>query len=208
MKVFKLSVLELAAYYEKELSEQQLRIYSEQLAEHLTPDEVVRSVKAYISDPANEFFPRPISKLIALVKSPLSNMEQSQHVASLIKKAAAEKMSSWSTGHYWGKHPESGEDLFYFQGKDQSFWTWREAAENYFGQLGLAIVDHLGGWQRVCEAFNTTQESIVWAQLLKAGEAVLAIYKHEKQNTLPQLPIQKSVLRLVEIKSLNEKTGE
>lgn len=200
---YKVSLLNLSAYYDKVLTDQQIKIYADQLAEFLTPEELTAAVKIYINDPQNEFFPRPISKLISLIKEPLKPIDLTQQAAGLIKQAVVQKQSAWPTGYFWGKHPDSGEDLFYFEGKTKTFWTWREAAEDYFGSLGLAMIDHLGGWQRVCEMFNTTQESVVWAQLLKAGESVIAIYKHERQNTLPELPAKsKEVLKLVSIKTV------
>lgn len=200
---YKVSLLNLSAYYDKVLTDQQIKIYADQLAEFLTPEELTAAVKIYINDPQNEFFPRPISKLIALIKEPLKPIDLTQQAAGLIKQAVVQKQSAWPVGYFWGKHPDSGEDLFYFEGKTKTFLTWREAAEDYFGSLGLAMIDHLGGWQRVCEMFNTTQESVVWAQLLKAGESVIAIYKHERQNTLPELPAKsKEVLKLVSIKTV------
>lgn len=203
MITHKLSLLELAAYYEKALTDEQLRIYSEQLFEYLSESEVRSAVKLYVSNPENEFFPRPISKLISLVKEPLNVQDLSQQAAALIKQAVVDRQSFWTQGYFWGKHPETGEDLFYYEGKTKTHWTWREAAEEYFGSLGLAIVDHMGGWHKVCERFNESPDTVVWPQLLKSGESVQTIYRHEKENTLPALPERsKDVLRLVSIKEI------
>lgn len=196
-------LLKLAAYYGHDLTAAQLEVYADQLSRHLSEVEVNQAMQAYIDDPANEFFPRPISKLIALVKAPVSQVDLSQQAAALIKQAVIDKQSAWTQGYYWGRHPDSGEHVFYFEGRNQNFWTWREAAENYLGSLGLAMVDHMGGWHKVCERFNESPDTVVWPQLLKSGEAIQAIHKHEKQNTLPTLPgTSKDVLKLVTMKEL------
>lgn len=196
-------LLKLAAYYGHDLTAAQLEVYADQLSRHLNEVEVNQAMQAYIDDPTNEFFPRPISKLIALVKAPVSQVDLSQQAAALIKQAVIDKQSAWTQGYYWGRHPDSGEHVFYFEGRNQNFWTWREAAENYLGSLGLAMVDHMGGWHKVCERFNESPDTVVWPQLLKSGEAIQAIHKHEKQNTLPALPgTSKDVLKLVTMKEL------
>lgn len=196
-------LLQLAAYYGHDLTAAQLEVYADQLSRHLTESEMKHAMQAYIDDPANEFFPRPISKLIALIKAPVSQVDLSQQAAALIKQAVIDKQSAWTQGYYWGRHPDTGDHVFYFEGRNQNFWTWREAAENYLGTLGLAMVDHMGGWHKVCERFNESPDTVVWPQLLKSGEAIQSIYKHEQQNTLPALPGKtKDVLKLVSIKEI------
>lgn len=185
---FKNSILRLAAYYGHDLTKAQLEVYTDQLMRCLSPIEANKAVLAYIDDPANTFFPKPISKLIALVKDPLSSTEKSQQALALIKRAVVDRQSYWLSGYYGGKHPDTGEDVFYYVGKTESFWTWREAALDVLGELGLAMVDYFGGWQRVCETFNETQETIIGAQLLKIGEARQMIAYHRKENQLPALP--------------------
>lgn len=205
MSNFKKTILSLAAYYGHDLTKEQLDIYADQLSRSLSESEANSAALKYIDDPTNEFFPRPVSKLIALVKSPVKPADLAQQAAALIKQAVIDKQSSWATGYYWGRHPDTGEHLFYFEGKNQNFWTWREAAENTLGPLGLAIVDHLGGWQKVCERFNESPDTVVWPQLLKSGEAVQSIHKYEKENTLPALPEKsKEVLKLVSVKSIGD----
>lgn len=196
-------LLKLAAYYGHDLTAAQLDIYADQLSRHLNEVELAQAMNLYIDEPSNEFFPRPISKLIALVKAPVSQSDVAQQAAALIKQAVIDKQSAWTQGYYWGRHPETGDHVFYFEGRNQNFWTWREAAENYLGSLGLAMVDHMGGWHKVCERFNESPDTVVWPQLLKSGEAIQSIYKHEQQNTLPTLPGKsKDVLKLVTMKEI------
>lgn len=183
----KKSILSLAAYYGHDLTKEQLDIYTEQLSRNLTEAEAKSAALLYIDNPTNDFFPRPISKLISLVKEPLSASEKSQQALALIKRAVVDRQSYWLSGYYGGKHPDTGEDFFYFVGKTESFWTWREAALDVLGELGLAMVDYFGGWQRVCETFNETQETIIGAQLLKIGEARQMISYHGRENQAPAL---------------------
>lgn len=204
MSGHKIALLKLAAYYEKILTDEQLEIYAEQLATSLTVVESQEAVMKYISHPENEFFPRPVSKLISLIKDPLDNSSKAQQVVSEIRNAILKKGSAWVDGYYWGKHPDSGEDVFYFEGKQNSFWTWKEAAIEYFGESGLAVVDHLGGWQRLCLAFDESPDTVINAQLLRAAEAVMAIYRHGRENQLPQLRSENriQVMNLVSMREI------
>ena len=205
MKEIKILILKLAAYYEKDISDEQLEIYAEQLSRAISVDQLKFAISKYISDPENEFFPRPISKLISLAIDPLSSQTKAQQIASLVKQAIFEKNgSSWTSGYYWGKHPESGDDLFYFEGRTESFWTWREAAVNYFGESGLALVDHLGGWERLCLTYNESPESVMAAQMLRAAEAVIEIRKMNMQNSIPQLNYENNPVKLISIKEIPE----
>ncbi len=204
MIAHKLSILELAAYYEKSLTDQQVKIYSEQLADALTDEEVMLAVKLYYNDPKNEFFPRPVSKLIALVKKPIDNKDQAQNVVNLIKKAVVNHQSRWVEG-YFNHYDNSRQPVWVFYNlKGEIFDSWKEAAKSEIGELGLTLVDQLGGWKRVCERFDQEPEGVVTGQVLRNAESVMNIAEVGKLNEPPSLPEISSlkILNLVKIKQI------
>lgn len=191
----------LSAYYQRPLSDVTLKMYADDLSD-LPLNAVLKAYDGYRRDPKNRTMPLP-AQIRAILDVSLGDHDQVQQALALIKECVIEKQSTWLVGYYWGKHPETGEDLFYFEGKNKTFWTWREAAADYFGPLGLKMVDHVGGWQRVCEMFNENLESVIWSQLLKSGESVVNIHKAGKQDELPQLPKPLiEALKLIEVKTL------
>ena len=85
----KILLVKLASYYEKQLSVEQIQMYSGQLEEFLTDEECSLACKKYIDNSTNEIFPRPISKLIALIKKPITTEDESLDVVSKITDAVA-----------------------------------------------------------------------------------------------------------------------
>lgn len=203
MIAHKLSILELAAYYEKSLTDQQVKIYSEQLAEALTADEAMRAVKLYYNNPENEFFPRPVSKLIALIKKPIENKDQTQNVLNLIKKAVVKYQSSWVDG-YFDRYDDNRIAVWVYYGAGgATFDSWRAAAASELGDLGVAVIERLGGWNQVCQRFNQEPEGVVTGQLTKNIEAIMNIAEVGELEQKPSLPApNSSVLKLMNIKSL------
>lgn len=194
-------IVALSAYYQRPLSDITLKMYASDLA-GLPLNEILKAYDRYRLDPKNRTMPIP-AQIRAMLDVSLGDIDQVQQALALIKKCVIEKQSAWLIGYYWGKHPETGEDLFYYEGNKKTFWSWREAAVDCFGSLGLKMVDHVGGWRRICEMFNENLESVIWSQLLKSGEAVINIHKAGKQDSLPQLPEPMiDAFNLIEIKSL------
>lgn len=199
----KQTILSLAAYYGHDLTKEQVNIYAEQLSRSLTDSETKRAALLYMDNPDNSFFPRPVSKLITIIKDPLDSGSKAQQIVSTVRKAVLEKGMSWTTGYFWGKHPDDGHDVFYFEGRNAAFWSWHEAAMDYIGAAGVAVVRHLGGWERLCSSFDESPDTVINAQMLRAAEAVIEIHKQGRQDILPELTQQgKDVLRLISIKDI------
>lgn len=118
----KVMLVKLAAYYEKTLTDDQIEIYSEQLFEHLTNQELSIACKKYIENAANEFFPRPVSKLIALIKKPIDENDQAVQAASLVLEAVS-----------------------------RFGWPNEAEAMDFIGPLGKMAVKRFCGWIYVCE---------------------------------------------------------
>lgn len=204
MTQFKMAMVKLAAYYEKDLSDEQILMYAEQLNQFLSFEELGLAIKNYINNPENEFFPRPVSKLIALIKKPVDNKDQAQHVINFIKKAAVNHQSSWVQGYFSGYDDNREAVWTYENDKGQQFASWRAAAASEIGDLGLTIVDQLGGWKRVCERFNNEPEGVVVGQLVKNAEAIINIAEVGQLDSKPSLPSPDNrILQLVNIKQLN-----
>lgn len=118
----KKTLVKLAAYYEKILTPEQIDIYSKQLFEYLTIEELTLACKNYIDNPKNEYFPRPISKLIALVKSPIQGDDFAVEIASRVVEAVSR----------YG-------------------WSDQKSAYTYIGSYGIMAVERFGGWLYICE---------------------------------------------------------
>lgn len=203
MKAYKIALLNLAAYYDKVLTDTQLQVYSEQLASALTEAEAQASINLYVNNPQNEFFPKPVSKLIALVKKPVETKDQAQQVTNLIRKAVANHQSTWVQGYFDSYDDDRNPVLTFYNDQNECFNNWRDAARSELGELGLAIVDQLGGWKAVCEKANAEPDGVFTAQTTKTAESVIAIAEVGKLFTAPALPAtNKRLLELVEIKAL------
>ncbi len=155
---FKVALLGLAAYYDKPLTDQQIIMYSDQVSRLLSVDEMKLAAKLYIDDPKNEFFPRPVSKLVELIRKPVSTEDLSQNVVSLLLQAERKFGVHWTDGYFQG-----GETLF--TGKQYSYRTWAEAAISFFGEVGLQIVDRYGGWKNFCMTIYESPDGVIRAQV-------------------------------------------
>jgi hypothetical protein len=168
----KLALLELAAYYEKDLSDEQLKLYGNQLSESLTVEEMYQAMSRYINDPTNEFFPRPVSKLIALVKTPVSNTDVALQATALVFQAHEKFKEVWSEGHF-----VNGEKAY--QGKDCLYTEWKHAAISFFGwELGeviLKVVERYGGWKHLAMQIQEGPEGVVRSQVQKLTDSLLNI---------------------------------
>lgn len=151
-------LVKLAAYYEKELKEEQIQIYSEQLTQNLNESECGLACRLYINDPKNEFFPRPVSKLIALIKTPVSAEDVGQNLSSKLMEAERRYGIHWTEGFF-----QDGKMVY--QGKAMAFDSWRNAALSVFGQTGLQIVDRYGGWKEFCMNVYESPDGVVRAQI-------------------------------------------
>jgi hypothetical protein len=119
-------LVKLAAYYEKKLSDEQIQIYAEQLNEALTSAELSHACKLYINDPTNEFFPRPVSKLIHLIRQPISANDEAVSIADRVVEAIS-----------------------------RFGWANEAEAMSFIGEAGKAAVRRNGGWNYLCSNLGT-----------------------------------------------------
>lgn len=165
MSEYKIKILELAAFYEKTLTDEQVRVYSEFLAVRLTTHELVQAIALYCDDPKNEFFPRPVSKLVALIKEPIDDDSTAREVAARIVAAI----------------PKFG-------------WCNQEAAKNFVGEIGWAVIEKQGGWPYLCEHYGVDiQMSAFQAQVRDLAKSQIHLAKRGLADTPPALPSCKDI---------------
>lgn len=200
----KMAILTLAAYYEKELSDEQVLVYSNQLSRSLSDSEANAAVEKYTDDPKNEFFPRPISKLIEIIKKPIDNKDQAQNILSLIKLAIKRHGHNWSDGYFHDYQT-------IFKGKDCSFLSFDEAAKSEIGDAGLAVTKRMGGWKHLCNFYYNNDEGIFNAQIRMLSESVLNLHEKGHLDSLPQLSNSNqndsNILKLVKFNEIQKIEG-
>lgn len=200
----KKSLIQLAAYYGQEITKVQLDMYADQLSRNLSDSEMSEALRIYIDNPSNEFFPRPVSKLIALVKKPVENKDQAQNILNLIKKAVINHQSTWTQG-YFSHYDESREPVWdYFNANGDRFQTWRDAAISEIGEMSVLMIERMGGWKQICERFDQEPEGVVIGQLAKNIESIINIAEAGQLEVKPVLPTNNNVLKLLNIKTLNK----
>jgi hypothetical protein len=165
---YKLKILELAAFYEKTLTDEQVRVYSEFLAQRMSIHELTHAIALYCDDATNEFFPRPISKLVALIHSPIDD-------ESVAKESAARIVAAI---------PKFG-------------WCNREDAKAFIGEVGWAVVEKQGGWQYICEHYGKEiSMSTFQAQARDLAKSQIVLAKRGLADSPPALP-QAKVMEMI-----------
>lgn len=163
-------LVKLASYYEKTLSPEQINIYAEQLHGALNHQEMSHACKLYIDDPKNEFFPRPISKLIQLIKTPVSENDVAVDVASRVLEAVS-----------------------------RFGWANEGEAMDYVGEAGKMAVKRFGGWMHICQnlgvdiSITTFQAQI--REMIKSGLKI-----NQASQSLNQLESSSNVINKLEFK--------
>jgi len=197
---YKLAILKLAAYYDKVLTDQQIQIYSDQLAEYLTEDEANASVKLYIDQPLNDFFPRPVSKLIALIKPPVTDKDESQNLLDLLIQAIRKH------GQYWSDGVTLSDGNLWFFGKNQYFKTWTLAAQDEIGTLGIEVIKRNGSWLNFCMSYFDQPEGVFKKQAKDSIETTVRLARNNQLGHVPQIDggSGAKVLSMIKMKSLNE----
>jgi hypothetical protein len=206
----KKALVMLAAYYEKVLSPEQIEIYSNQLAESLTAEETLQACKMYINEPANEFFPRPLSKLIHLIKKPVSNEDQATNLASKILQAVIDHGYRWNVGSWRNTTLDGVTDIRKtFQGSDQLYLQWDHAALSVFGPLGIIIIDRFGGWESFCELVRNSPDGVIRAQIKTLALSLMNTNDKTGSFEIPLIssgPVKglENLIQLANIKTIKE----
>lgn len=161
MKQHKIKLLELAMFYEKVLSDDQVQLYGKYLYEKLTVQELDQAIRLYFDNPQNEFFPQPISKLVALIKNPIQDQDMANEVASKLCSALSK------------------------YGPD----SW-ERARDYIGELGWLVASKLGGWSYLCQTLTNSEMQIFRAQARDLAKTQIALARANRLHTPIEIPNQ------------------
>lgn len=159
MTEIKKLLIQLAAFYGFDMTDVQLKLWAEFLSRRVTPAELATACEAYCDDPKNEFFPRPVSKLVALAHPQLSDEDTARDVAARIIGAIRR------FGRYDG-----------------------EGAHAAMGELGWLACRRLGGWSAVCDLAHTENLPTLQAQLRDLSKSLSAQARLGIQDTPPALP--------------------
>lgn len=164
MTTRELEIIKLAAYYEKILTDDQVRMYAEDLSS-LSVEETALACKLYRSNPKNEFFPRPMAKLVEAVRNPISTEDLGQNLTSVMIEAVSKYGHHWDSGFFQG-----GEIIY--SGKNCAFRDWRHAAISVFGDVGLKLVDRQGGWKNFCELVHESPDGVIRKQISSLASTI------------------------------------
>jgi hypothetical protein len=159
-------VVQLAAYYEKTLSDDQVKMYVEDLGD-LTDEETSTACKIYRSIPENTYFPRPMAKLVQLIKKPISTEDSAEDIASLMLKAVSDFGHTWADGTFRADYG------FVFKGRDVQYLCWEYAAETVFGKEAVEIARRYGGWKQFCLTVNDSPDGVIRAQIARLAKSLI-----------------------------------
>ncbi len=158
----------------------------------------------YSKNKLNKFFPNPI-QLRPYLEQELDEATISNELARTIKNLVNKKGYNWSSGRYYDT------DLYIYEGKNENFWTFREAVISEIGPLGWDVIKNFGGWSTICNEANENQNFI--PQLREFIKSTIEFKKNNKnletlqitnfqQNELDYQ--QKQLGNYLKMKTINE----
>lgn len=180
---------QLAAYYEKILSDEQILMYVEDLAA-LTDEETITACKIYRSIPENTYFPRPMAKLVQLIKKPISTEDAAEDIASIMLKAVSDYGYTWADGTFKADYG------MVYKGRDVYYLCWEYAAETVMGKEAVEIARRYGGWKLFCQTVNESPDGVIRAQIARLAKSL--INNSEVRSQFEQLEHKKPVSNQLE----------
>lgn len=177
MKILKTLILEDAAYYDAQMNEIKLRLFAEELSQWPVT-EVHRAFKHFRQEPGRNRMPLP-ADVKAFLKPKIEDKDQARDCAALILKAISRR------GYYWaGGSMMDG--VCRFEGNSGVFHeTFEIACKEFCGDLAWEVIQRFGGWQRLCEVANDSQDTTLMAQLRDLADS---LQKKARAGSLDQPP--------------------
>lgn len=172
---YKQGLLWLAAFYTYKIPQEQLTPFANWLAVRMSIDELMFAVNRYAEDPKNEYFPRPISKLMGYRRPTLSDDDMSVDIATRILGAVRK------FGH-----------------------TGYGEAKTYMGEVGQLAVERMGGWFHLCHSLNSENQNMMFAQFRTIAKSLLSQAHLGLIDTVPALPAPRNQKQLSTHKSQHE----
>jgi hypothetical protein len=165
----------VATYYSESFPDEVLEMFASDLAD-LDFETVKEAIARLRRDPKITRFPRP-AQIRAVLMPALTPEDQARDVAARIAANISRRGRNWEDGF---RH--SGRKCF--TGKDgAAFPTWEAAAESLIGAHGIAVVNKIGGWDKVVDMFEENQHA--QAQI---RELARTVYVQAVAGTLEQTP--------------------
>jgi hypothetical protein len=119
---FEQRLIELAFFYGHDATDDQIRVWAQFLVERITLDQLNIAIKAYCEDSSNEWFPRPMAKLVDLIHPKVNADSQAKLIAGRVVEAVSK----------FG-------------------WINSQKAKEFIGPKGWAAVKAYGDWSYICE---------------------------------------------------------
>lgn len=136
--------------------------------------EVLEAFDAYMRDSKNRFFPSP-AQLREYLEPEVDNKKTAIEVVNQIQVLINKYGRSWIEGYFDSFENENRERVIkYFYGKNrEKFKNFKDALFSEIGEVGVRMVAKLGGWELVCDSFDTKDRGQFVAQLREAVESSL-----------------------------------
>ncbi len=115
-------LIELAFFYGQDATQSQIQVWANFLAPKLSIDELARAIEMYCNDSTNEWFPKPVTKLVDLIHPKTSADSEAKLIAGRVVEAVSK----------FG-HPSPGQ------------------AREFIGPVGWSAVKAYGEWSYICE---------------------------------------------------------
>jgi hypothetical protein len=164
----KAAIVGLAELFRESLSARQLALYAEALSE-FSPEEVKRAIREIaLEDPTVTRYPLP-SVIRARIRPPKNALAEANEAANRIV-GAMEKFG----------------------------WNNADAAREYIGELGWAVVERQGSWASLCENTKANDIPILKAQWREQAKAIYERARLGHHDTPPAIPAARSAIPLVE----------
>lgn len=150
-----------------------IKVYNE------TAHNICSAFDRYMMDAKNQRFPAPAHLREYFKKNfKRTNPTQLAHeIASLIDKEGR----SWVTGFYYDHR------YCYWRGKDQMYWTHKEAIISYVGEVGWNLIEQRGGWINICNAYYSSNDGTFIAQLRECANHALLMHQFDSCSETRQL---------------------
>lgn len=167
----------LAKFCRFELDETVIGLYDKSL-EPLGYLKVCNAIEILITKRSSrDPFPS-VNDIVGLVQSKMPTKFSSFEVANKIITMIGRKGYTWP-----------------WEGNFRPHETFDKAIVAELGEIGAALVKTLGGWGRVCEESNTTNISVLRAQLRQSAEALLRRQEQEQVHQQIESPTENKLLR-------------
>jgi hypothetical protein len=174
-KAIKRTLLALAEYFDKSLTESQLAMFAHDLSD-LNAEAVERAALVYRRDPKNTRFPLPAA-LRAIIEPQVDESSLAIDLATRICAAISYHGYTWEFANVPGVAPAFA-----------PYPTFHDALVAELGEVSAEVVRRFGGWKAIHDAYFDSDRTAFMAQL---RDRVLATLKMAKAGTLlsnPRLP--------------------